>query len=109
MKLVLQILSIKLSKNSGQFDISGYSKLDEIPYDFIRKRLSIVVSSSDKTITKTIKIFIITKGALQNILDICSFAEMPDGKCRNIYIQRKNPDRFEDLGNKGSYFRFMLS
>ena len=34
---------------SDQFDISGYSKLDEIPYDFIRKRLSILVSSSDKT------------------------------------------------------------
>src|SRR6185437_11630208 len=30
-----------------QFDISAYSKLDEIPYDFIRKRLSLLVSSSD--------------------------------------------------------------
>ena len=40
---------------SGQFDISGYSKLDEIPYDFIRKRLSILVSSSDKTL----KIFLL--------------------------------------------------
>ena len=29
---------------SDQFDITGYSKLDEIPYDFIRKRLSIMVS-----------------------------------------------------------------
>ena len=27
-----------------QFDLSGYQKLDEIPYDFIRKRLSILVS-----------------------------------------------------------------
>lgn len=25
---------------SQQFDISGYIKLDEIPYDFIRKRLA---------------------------------------------------------------------
>ena len=26
-----------------QFDLSGYQKLDEIPYDFLRKRLSILV------------------------------------------------------------------
>ena len=52
---------------SDRFDIIGYSKLDEIPYDFIRKRLSIMVSSSGKT-TKTLKHFVITKGALNNIL-----------------------------------------
>ncbi len=46
---------------------------------FIRKRLSILVSSSDKTKTKT-KSFIVTKGALYNILEICSYAQMPDGK-----------------------------
>ena len=27
-----------------QFDLSGYQKLDEVPYDFVRKRLSILVS-----------------------------------------------------------------
>ncbi|MGB8032278.1 MAG: HAD-IC family P-type ATPase [Nitrososphaeraceae archaeon] len=37
---------------SGQFDISNYSKSDEIPYDFIRKRLSILVSFSDKKIRR---------------------------------------------------------
>ena len=26
-----------------QFDLSGYQKQDEIPYDFLRKRLSILV------------------------------------------------------------------
>ena len=36
----------KASKECRQLDISGYSKLDEIPYDFIRKRISIVVSLS---------------------------------------------------------------
>src|SRR5512136_1120485 len=30
-----------------QFDLSGYKKLDEIPYDFIRKRLSILISEWD--------------------------------------------------------------
>jgi Mg2+-importing ATPase len=57
---------------SHQFDISdSYSKLDEIPYDFIRKSISILISYSDKittaTKTKIPKSFIIvTKGALHN-------------------------------------------
>ena len=84
---------------SGQFDISGYSKLDEIPYDFIRKRLSILVSSSDKTLKS---FFIVTKGALHNILQVCSYAEMPDGKIVNISIVKEEiQHRFEELGNKG--------
>ena len=27
----------------GHFDLSGYRKLGEVPYDFIRKRLSVAV------------------------------------------------------------------
>lgn len=88
---------------SGQFDISGYSKLDEIPYDFIRKRLSILVSSSDKTLKS---FFIVTKGALHNILQVCSYAEMPDGKIVNISIVKEEiQHRFEELGNKGFRIR----
>jgi P-type Mg2+ transporter len=46
------------------FDISSYQKLDEVPYDFNRKRLSILFSSNNSQL-------IITKGALKNILEIC--------------------------------------
>jgi Mg2+-importing ATPase len=67
---------------SSQFDISDYNKLDEIPYDFIRKRLSILVSSSES-------FFIVTKGALHNILEVCSCAEMPDGKIVDISIVKQ--------------------
>src|SRR5664280_2305031 len=42
-------------------DLSGYIKQDEIPYDFLRKRLSIVVSHGDEH-------QMVTKGALTNIL-----------------------------------------
>jgi P-type Mg2+ transporter len=84
---------------SDQFDISGYSKLDEIPYDFIRKRLSIFVSSSDKTSKSS---FIVTKGALHNILEVCSYAETPDGKIINIsMVEQEIQRRFEEIGNKG--------
>ena len=48
-----------------KLDVAGYQKLDEIPYDFSRKRLSILVAKGDEHL-------MITKGALMNILDICA-------------------------------------
>ncbi len=47
-------------------DVQDYHKRDEIPYDFVRKRLSIVVARDGETTAQ-----MITKGALQNVLDIC--------------------------------------
>lgn len=51
-------------------DTSGMDKLEEIPYDFIRKRLSVVVDADPGT---EIKPLLITKGALDKILAICAF------------------------------------
>ena len=48
----------------------NYRKLAEIPYDFVRKRLSIVVSGEQED-----TLFMITKGALQNVLDVCNRVE----------------------------------
>ena len=31
-------------RTSRKFDLAGYQKLDEVPYDFMRKRLSILVA-----------------------------------------------------------------
>ena len=53
-------------------DISGYRKLDEVPYDFLRKRLSILVAKDDDHL-------MITKGALTNVLAACSRAETLEG------------------------------
>jgi P-type Mg2+ transporter len=86
---------------SGQFDISSYSKSDEIPYDFIRKRLSILVSFSDKKIPKALS-FIATKGALYNILEVCSYAEKADGRIVDIStVKQQIQNKFEELGSKG--------
>jgi len=100
---------------SQQFDISVYRKLDEIPYDFIRKRLTCLISSSSsfsdkpelslmmltKT-TATTNPFMVTKGAVHNILEICSYAEMPDGKIVDISIVNQEiQDRFKELSGKG--------
>ena len=50
-------------------DIAAYQKIDEIPYDFVRKRLSVVVQRS------TTERVIVTKGALNNILQVCSLVQ----------------------------------
>jgi len=92
-----------------KFDISSYSKIDEIPYDFIRKRLSILVSSSSPSssssppMNKNNKSFyMITKGAVHNILQICSSAEMPDGKTVDLLTVKQGVfQKFEEICSNG--------
>ena len=48
-------------------DLSAYEKIDEIPYDFIRKRLSVIVRGKDAS-----EDLLICKGAVQNIVQACS-------------------------------------
>jgi Mg2+-importing ATPase len=60
-------------RSSYQDGINEYIVQSEIPYDFIRKRLSIQVNHTDQN-------FAITKGALNSVLEICSQAETADGK-----------------------------
>ncbi len=77
------------------FDMSGYQKRDEAPYDFNRKRLSILFQTASAYL-------IITKGALNNILDVCSTVETAEGKTIDIADQRqKLHQQAEALGSKG--------
>lgn len=46
-----------------------YTLVDEMPFDFMRRRMSVVVAD------KTDKTQIITKGALEEMLTVCAFAE----------------------------------
>ncbi|MDD4187066.1 MAG: HAD-IC family P-type ATPase, partial [Eubacteriales bacterium] len=47
-----------------------YEKVDEIPFDFERRRMSVVVRD------KTGKTQMITKGALEEMLAVCTFAQL---------------------------------
>ena len=76
-------------------DLSGYIKQDEIPYDFLRKRLSIVVSHGDEH-------QMVTKGALTNILEVCSTAETKEGKIVDIAsVKDQIQKHFEEFSCKG--------
>jgi Mg2+-importing ATPase len=52
--------------------VAGYSKIDEIPYDFIRKRLTIVVAQVGAPAGGPAAHLIVTKGAFANVLSICA-------------------------------------
>lgn len=82
-------------RNFRRFGISGYQKLDEIPYDFVRKRLSILVSHNGKNL-------MVTKGALPDVIDVCSKVEIPDGTIDDIAdMQSRIDDRFKELSRSG--------
>jgi Mg2+-importing ATPase len=78
-----------------QFDLSGYKKLDEVPYDFIRKRLSILISKGDTHL-------MVTKGALSNVLAVCSSAEIAEGRIVDIdTVKERVQQHFEEFSRKG--------
>lgn len=49
-------------------EVTKVVKVDEIPYDFTRKRLTVVVQENSQQ-------YMITKGAFENVLKICSQAQ----------------------------------
>ncbi|HUH65230.1 MAG TPA: magnesium-translocating P-type ATPase [Syntrophales bacterium] len=82
-------------RSHSQPDISGYEKKDEVPYDFLRKRLSILVAKDGRHM-------MVTKGPVPSILEICSTAEMASGTPVHISGLRDGiMKRFEDLSNDG--------
>ena len=48
-----------------KLDVSDYKKIDEIPFDFVRKRLSIVVTNPEG------KNLMVMKGAVEQVLEAC--------------------------------------
>ena len=53
-------------------DLAGVTKIDEIPYDFVRKRLSVVVSASLPEMETPGQPLLVTKGALEQVLAVCT-------------------------------------
>ena len=73
-----------------------YVKVDEIPFDFARRRLTTVVQNRDG------KTQMVTKGAVEEMLSICPFAEC-DGKVRPMTKELKSRilATVDDLNEKG--------
>jgi len=82
-------------RTNRKMDLSEYQKKDEIPYDFLRKRLSIVVSRGKEHL-------MITKGALSNITDVCTTVETSEGTVADIAtVTGQIQKQFEEFSNQG--------
>lgn len=81
-------------RNFGAPDISAYRKHDEVPYDFIRKRLSILAAADDHFL-------LITKGALSNILDVCTQAETASGTVELASAREAIENQFAQFSSQG--------
>ena len=78
-----------------QFDLKDCEKLAEIPYDFYRKRLSLLLKDQGNAI-------LVTKGALTNVLAICSEVEMGNGTSVAIDEARAQIEqRYEEFSRQG--------
>nr|WP_319488517.1 magnesium-translocating P-type ATPase [uncultured Caproiciproducens sp.] len=77
----------KAGEESVTYLNNEYLKVDEIPFDFSRRRMSVVLKD------RTGKTQVITKGAVEEIMEICSFCEYDGevvpltGKLREQVVQ----------------------
>lgn len=84
-------------ENPQLIDLSEtYVKIDEIPFDFNRRRLTTVVQD------KKGKTQMVTKGAVEEMLSICAYAEC-DGKVQPLTdkICHRILETVDDLNDKG--------
>ncbi len=79
----------------NHLDIQVYSKLHEIPFDFERRRLSVVVQTNDHAM-------LITKGAPESILQVSSFYEV-NGQTKSLDEEIKSQAQatFQKLSSQG--------
>jgi Mg2+-importing ATPase len=72
--------------------LAGIDKLAEVPYDFIRKRLSVVLRDTDGPL-------LVTKGALEPILAACT--ALADGTALEAGLRQALRDRATDWAQRG--------
>jgi Mg2+-importing ATPase len=78
------------------FDCSNVQKLDEVPYDFTRRRLSVLARESDGITT------LVMKGAVPEVIAVCSMLEDQDGTTHPLSTRQERIERLaRELGASG--------
>ncbi|MDH7564372.1 MAG: magnesium-translocating P-type ATPase [Candidatus Bathyarchaeota archaeon] len=76
-------------------DVKDYQKIDEVPFDFIRRRVSVVVEHKRQR-------FFIAKGAPEEIAKVCSYYELRDTILDlTSELQGKIEQKYHDLSAEG--------
>jgi P-type Mg2+ transporter len=78
-----------------EIDISKFQKIDEVPFDFVRRRVSVVVEKEKER-------FFIAKGAPEEILKVCSYCEQ-EGVISDLSegMRLKIEQKYLDLSAEG--------
>lgn len=79
----------------GDLKIEGYQKIDEVPFDFVRRRVSVVVETERQ-------LFMIAKGAPEEIFKVCAYCELDD----RVFdltdeLHKKIEQKYYDLSSEG--------
>ncbi|MDH6366868.1 MULTISPECIES: magnesium-translocating P-type ATPase [unclassified Breznakia] len=85
LKNFIDIAIINKTQEKEMFEdiVDRYEKVDEIPFDFNRRRMSVVVKDHQG------KVQLITKGAVEEILHICTYVEL-DGQVTRLREDMKD-------------------
>ncbi|MGB9622919.1 MAG: HAD-IC family P-type ATPase, partial [Candidatus Bathyarchaeia archaeon] len=76
-------------------DISAYKKIDEVPFDFVRRRVSVIVDFNGERL-------FITKGAPEDISRVCSYYESQGQILDKTYeTERRIQQKFLELSEDG--------
>lgn len=76
--------------------IEDYQKLDELPYDFNRKRLSVLLKSKEGNI-------LVTKGAFDHVLEVCSHVEVGEDNSVDVEKHKKSIERLYEKYSREGY------
>lgn len=76
------LIDLAIINRAEKYDLpqilDKYERIDEVPFDFSRRRMSVILED------KTGKRQLITKGAVEEMLEICSFVEVSSGVVRTL-------------------------
>jgi Mg2+-importing ATPase len=80
----------------GEIDVSGWRKIDEVPFDFERRRVSVLAEKDGRRI-------LAVKGAPEDILALCTTWETPAGTVAALddATRARIVALFETLGDEG--------
>ncbi|MEY9626361.1 magnesium-translocating P-type ATPase [Sinorhizobium fredii] len=86
------------SATAGQPELASYAKVDEIPYDFVRKRLSVIVLESGPVDQN----LLICKGAVPQVLE-ASTSVLENGRIESLDVSRRLriDERFHNWSEEG--------
>ena len=78
-----------------EIDIAAYQKIDEVPFDFVRRRVSVVVEQQRERV-------LIAKGAPEEVLKVSSYCEI-EGVIQDVSeeLRKRIEQKYFDLSSEG--------